>query len=163
MGKKLTFHGKNQIYLSVASTDRPLCEPGPSQAKNAGGFKRDSQEDVQLLQSSDRKAQHTAWRHWALLLWGDQTWGHQGPEPTEPAADEREDPSTPRLHPHVHRGIPAHSSPAHIICPREHPPLNKRRKNRKKKQLQVLIQHRLEVSLLEPLIIQIKQWCFPFL
>lgn len=50
----------------MASTDRPLREPGPSQAKNAGGFKRDSQEDVQLLQSSDRKAQHKAWRHWAL-------------------------------------------------------------------------------------------------
>lgn len=35
---------KKQIYLSVANIDRPLCEPGPSQAKNAGGFKRNSQE-----------------------------------------------------------------------------------------------------------------------
>lgn len=85
---------KNLIYLRVASICRPLCESGPIWAKNAGGFKRDSQEDAELLQSRDRKAQHTAWRHWALLLWGDQAWGHQGPEPAELAANGRDEPST---------------------------------------------------------------------
>lgn len=68
--------------------------------------------------------------------------GHSCSEETRPGATRaqnqlnwqqmREDPSTSHLHPHIHRAIPAHSSTAHTTCPREYPPLNKRRENRKK-------------------------------
>lgn len=65
---------------------------------------------------------------------GDQDWAHQGPEPAELAASERWAQHL-SLQPHAHRAIPAQFSPAHAHVLENIHHLDKRRRQKKEKQV----------------------------
>lgn len=104
---------------------------------------------------------------WLLLLRGEPDLEPAQPEPAERAANERRVQHLPPPSPCLHGAIPARSSLAHTwLRVRKDIHLltkgEKKKKRQHKKQLQVLIQHRLEPSLFELPIIRRKTMTFPF-
>lgn len=138
--------------------------------KNAGSFRRDFWEDIRLLQSSERNARQTAWKPWLLAAPAPRRAGPgTSTARTSWTGSKRETcPAPPASIPASARCYPGMFLPGTYVasCPKGHPSLNKRRGEKKKRNIKTSCKCSYSTgwnrAFLSYQLFEEKQWRFPF-